>query len=142
MTDSSDPTRSVVIEKTFPHPPAKLWRALTDPAILAQWLLANDFAPVLGREFQFRNQPVANWDGVIDCKVLALEPPRYLSYSWRAFGSESLVQFTLTPVPGGTHLRMEHSGFRADQQAAYQGASYGWQRFLGNLDRLLGEVEQ
>ena len=130
-------TRSVIIEKTFPHSPEKLWRALTDPSVLAQWLLSNDFEPVVGRQFQFRNEPVAKWDGVIDCKVLALDPPSSLSYSWRALGLESIVRFTLTPTGNGTHLRMEHSGFRADQDAAYQGANYGWQRFLGNLDRFL-----
>ena len=137
MSELQEQTRSVVLEKTFPHSPEKLWLALTDSSILAQWLLNNDFEPEVGREFQLRNEPVANWDGLIDCKVLALDRPRYLSYSWRAFGLESIVQFTLTPVEDGTHLRMEHSGFRADQQAAYQGANYGWQRFLANLERLL-----
>ena len=142
MSEPSENTRSVVIEKTFAHSPEKLWRALTDRSILTQWLLDNDFEPEVGREFQFRNQPVANWDGVIDCKVLVLNRPRFLSYTWRAFGHESLVEFTLTPTDGGTHLRMEHSGFRPDQEAAYKGANYGWQRFLANLDRVLDGGEQ
>ena len=142
MNEPAEQTRSVVLEKTFPHSPAKLWRALTEPKLLAEWLLRTDFAPEIGREFQFRNEPVGNWDGIIDCKVIALDPPAHLSYSWRAFGLESLVQFTLTPTEGGTHVRMEHSGFRADQQAAYQGASYGWNKFLGNLERLLNEGHQ
>jgi uncharacterized protein YndB with AHSA1/START domain len=130
-------TRDVVVEKVFPHAPEKVWHALTDPSLLAQWLLSNDFKPKVGQEFQFRNEPVSNWDGVIDCKVLQIEPPRYLCYSWRAFGHESIVQFTLTQTQDGTKLRMEHSGFRPDQKAAYQGAQYGWQRFLGNLEGLL-----
>jgi uncharacterized protein YndB with AHSA1/START domain len=79
---------------------------------------------------------------VIDCKVLALDPLQRLAYSWRAFGHESTVEFTLTPADGGTQLRMEHSGFRANQEAAYQGAQYGWQRFIGNLERLLDEEVQ
>ncbi len=142
MSKIPEHTRSVVIEKTFPHSPEKLWRALTDRSILARWLLNNDFEPEVGREFQFRNEPVANWDGVIGCKVLVLNYPKHLSYSWRAFGHESVVQFTLTQTEGGTHLRMEHSGFRADQEAAYQGAHYGWQRFLGNLERLFsGDIQ-
>lgn len=142
MNQSEEQTRSVVIEKIFVHAPEKLWRALTEPALLTQWLLRNNFLPEIGREFQFRNEPVGGWDGVIDCKVLALDPLQRLAYSWRAFGHESTVEFTLTPAEGGTHLRMEHSGFRANQEAAYQGAQYGWQRFIGNLERLLDEEVQ
>lgn len=139
MTQGADDTRSVVIEKTFPHSPEKLWRALTDPSLLSQWLLSNDFAPEIGRDFQFRTEPVQNWDGVIECKVLVVEPLKRLSYTWRALGLESVVLFTLTAHDGGTSLRMEHSGFRADQNAAFHGAQYGWRKFLGNLEGLLSE---
>lgn len=142
MSQSEEQTRSVVIEKIFAHPPEKLWRALTEPALLTQWLLRNNFLPEIGREFQFRNEPVGGWDGVIECKVLAIHPLQRLVYSWRAFGHESTVEFTLAPAEGGTHLRMEHSGFRADQDAAYQGAHYGWQRFIGKLQRLIDEEVQ
>ena len=142
MSQTEEQTRSVVIEKIFAHAPEKLWRALTEPALLTEWLLRNDFLPEIGREFQFRNEPVGGWDGVIDCKVLALDPLQRLAYSWRAFGHESTVEFTLTRADGGTHLRMEHSGFRANQQAAYQGAQYGWQSFIGDLGRLLDEEVQ
>ncbi len=139
MTQGADDTRSVVIEKTFPHSPEKLWRALTDPSLLSQWLLSNDFAPEIGRDFQFRTEPMQNWDGVIECKVLVVEPLKRLSYTWRALGLESVVLFTLTAHDGGTSLRMEHSGFRADQNAAFHGAQYGWRKFLGNLEGLLNE---
>ena len=142
MNQAEEHTRSVVIEKIFAHAPEKLWRALTEPALLTQWLLRNNFLPEIGREFQFRNEPVRDWDGVINCKVLALDPLQRLAFSWRAFGHESTVEFTLTPVEGGTHLRMEHSGFRADQRAAYHGAQHGWQRFIGNLESLLDEEVQ
>ena len=135
-------TRTVLIERTFPHPPEKLWRALTESRLLAQWLMNNDFEPALERKFQFRWAPMPSWDGVIHCEVLVLEPLKRLSYSWRSMGLDSVVLFTLTPVEGGTHLRMEQSGFRPDQQAAYQGATYGWQTFLGGLERLLeGSLE-
>ena len=137
MNQSQEHTRSVVIERVFAHAPEKLWRALTEPALLTQWLLKNDFLPEIGREFQFRNEPVGGWDGLIDCKVLEFDPLQHLAYSWRAFGHVSTVEFTLTAADGGTQLRMEHSGFLADQEAAYQGAHYGWQRFIGNLERLL-----
>ena len=139
MNSSEEQTRSVVIEKMFAHPPEKLWRALTEPALLTEWLLRNNFLPELDREFQFRNEPVGGWDGVVACKVLEVCPLQRLIYSWRALGLESRVEFTLTPTDGGTRLRMEHSGFRADQDAAYQGARYGWQSFVGRLERLLQE---
>ena len=142
MSQTEEQSRSVVIEKIFAHAPEKLWRALTEPALLTEWLLRNDFLPEIGREFQFRSEPVGGWDGVIDCKVLALDPLQRLAYSWRAFGHESTVEFTLTPADGGTHLRMEHSGFRANQEAAYRGAQYGWKRFIGDLGRLLDEEVQ
>jgi uncharacterized protein YndB with AHSA1/START domain len=141
MTDPAESTRTLVIERVFPHPPEKLWRALTENQLIAQWLLKNDFEPEVGRSFQFRNEPMPSWDGVIDCEVLIVDPLKRLSYSWSALGLDSVVLWTLTPADGGTHVRMEHSGFRADQQAAYQGANYGWQKFLGALERVLGGVE-
>lgn len=140
MNSSIKGPHSVVIERVFPHPPEKLWRALTDKTLVAQWLLKNDLEPEIGREFQFRSEPVAKWDGIIDCKVLAVDPLKELSYSWRALGLDSVVVFTLTPVGGGTHVRMEHSGFRSDQDAAFKGASYGWQKFLGNLEQVIEGV--
>jgi uncharacterized protein YndB with AHSA1/START domain len=141
MTDTAESTRTVVIERVFPHQPEKLWRALTESPLLAQWLMNNNFEPVVGRKFQFRADPVPNWNGIIDCEVLIVEPLKQLSYSWGTLGLGSIVLFTLTPMENGTHLRMEHSGFRPDQQQAYGGAKYGWQRFFDNLERVIGELE-
>jgi uncharacterized protein YndB with AHSA1/START domain len=138
MTDSAESTRTVVIERVFQHPPEKLWRALTESPLIAQWLLQNDFEPAVGRKFQFRNEPVPNWDGVIYCEVLVVDPLKRLSYTWSTMGLDSLVLFILTPSENGTHLRMEHSGFRPDHPQAYGGAKYGWQRFFDNLERVLG----
>ena len=129
--------QTLVIERVFAYPSERLWRALTEGPLLAQWLMETDFEPEVGRRFQFRSEPVPNWDGVIDCEVLVIEPLKRLSYRWRSLGLDSVVLWTLTAVDGGTHLRLEHSGFGADQQRAYQGASYGWQRFLGGLERVL-----
>jgi uncharacterized protein YndB with AHSA1/START domain len=78
-----------------------------------------------------------NWDGVIESEVLVVEPLKQLSYTWNALGLDSTVLFTLTPVEDGTHLRMEQSGFRPDQEQAFKGAGYGWRNFLGGLERLL-----
>ena len=134
---------SLVVERTFPHPQEKLWRALTESRLLAQWMMNNDFEPVPGRRFQFRADPQPNWSGIVDCEVLAVDPPRQLSYNWGVGGPQSgtqwVVLWTLTPAEGGTHVRMEQSGFTADQKGAYQGANYGWQRFFGGLEKVLAE---
>ena len=137
----AEKTRTVVIERIFPYPPEKLWRALTENPLIAQWLMTNDFEPVVGRKFQLRSEPVPNWDGVIDCEVLIVDPLKRLSYSWSSLGLNSVVLWTLTPAEGGTHLRMEHSGFRPDQELAYKGATYGWQKFFGNLERVAGDLK-
>ena len=132
MTDLSTETRSVVVEREIGFPPEKLWRALTQPHLIQEWLMQNDFQPIMGHRFDFR----ADW-GSVACQVLEVEPNRKLAYRWDAMGLESIVTWTLTPTPAGTHLHMEQSGFRPDQQQAYQGAQYGWARFLANLEQLL-----
>lgn len=101
----------------------------------------SDFAPSVGETFEFRADPMPQWNGVIECKVLTVEPQRRLSYTWNSMGLESVVLFTLLPEEGGTRLRMEQSGFKPDQEAAFKGANYGWQRFFGNLAPVLEGVE-
>src|SRR6201747_3234953 len=121
MSETSTETRSVVVEREIPHPPEKIWRALTQPHLIEEWLMKNDFKPVMDHRFALR----ADW-GAVDCQVTALEPNKMLSYTWAAYGLESVVTWTLTSTSTGTRLRMEQSGFRPDQQQAYQGAKYGW----------------
>src|SRR5271154_5120265 len=119
-------TRSIVIEKEMPHPPEKIWRALTEGPLIKEWLMDNDFAPVVGHGFKFRSTPVPNGDGIINGEVLVVEPSKKLSHSWGTMGMESVVVWTLAATSGGTLVRMEHSGFRSGQDAAYKGAQYGW----------------
>ncbi len=130
-------TRSVVIEKELPHPPEKIWRALTQGALLKEWLLDNDFQPIVGHAFKFRSPPMPKWDGIIDSEVLVVEPNGKLSYTWSSLGLVSVVVWTLVATGGGTLVRMEQSGFRPDQEAAYQGATYGWQKFFAALERVV-----
>ncbi|HEY2546986.1 MAG TPA: SRPBCC domain-containing protein [Candidatus Acidoferrum sp.] len=130
-------TRALVIEKEMPHPPEKIWRALTQGPLMKEWLMDNDFQPVVGHKFNFRSTPMPQWDGVIDSEVLVVEPNKKLSYSWSALGLESVVVWTLVATSGGTLVRMEHSGFRPDQEAAYKGANYGWKNFIGRLERVI-----
>ncbi len=134
-------TRSVVMERDLPHAPEKVWRALTTPALLEDWLMKNDFEPRVGHRFAFRMDPVPNWDGVVLAEVLEVEKPTRLSYSWGAFGLVSTVTWTLTPTPGGTHVRMEHRGFGPSNENAYRGATAGWSRFIGRLEELLARTD-
>ena len=140
MNNPAQTTRTLLIERVLPHAPEKVWRALTENTLLAQWLMKNDFEPVTGRKFQFRADPVPGWNGIIDAEVLVVEPLKQLSYTWSSMGSDFVVLWTLSPTEAGTQLRLEQSGFGPDQNAAYQGANYGWQRFLGILERVLNEV--
>lgn len=139
MTDTATETRCVVVEREFAHPPDKLWRALTQPHLIAEWLMKNDFKLAVGHRFNLSG----DWGGVLDCEVLAIEPNRRLSYTWNlahadaAYNLASVVTFTLTPTRTGTHLRMEQSGFRPDQKQAFGGARQGWQQFLGKLEQVV-----
>jgi len=136
MTDTATETRSVIIERDFACPPERLWRALTQPHLLEEWLMKTDFQPVVGHRFDFR----ADW-GAVSCQVMEVEPQRTLTYSWGALGVDTIVTWTLTPTGSGTHLRMEQSGFRADQQQAYHGARAGWPRFLAKFDEVLARLD-
>ena len=133
-------TRTLVVERVVPHPPEKVWRALTETALLEDWLMKNDFTATVGAKFTFRTQPMPHWNGVVECEVLAIEPHRRLSYSWNAGDGKKLyttVTWTLTQVEGGTRLRMEQSGFGPQDDNNYKGAAYGWQRNLETLEKVV-----
>jgi uncharacterized protein YndB with AHSA1/START domain len=143
MSNTATETRSAVVEREFPYPPEKLWRALTQPRLIEEWLMKNDFKPVVGHSFNLRGE----WGGVLDCEVLAVETNRTLSYTWNfthddaAYNLRSVVTFTLTPTSTGTRLRMEQSGFQADQKQAYGGAHAGWKQFFANLEQVLARTD-
>lgn len=136
MNETSSETLSVVVEREIPHPPEKIWRALTQPQLIEEWLMKTNFKPEVGHRFDFR----ADW-GSVDCQVVTVEPNRTLSYTWGAHGLESIVTWTLSPTGAGTHLRMEQVGFRPDQKQAYAGAKFGWARFLENLEQVLARAD-
>ncbi len=140
MTTPESTTRSVIVEKEYPQPPEKVWRALTEKSLIEQWLMKNDFEPVTGHAFTLRMDPVKGWNGVIDCEVLAVDPPRVLAYTWGALGLGSVVTFTLTPTDSGTHVRVEQSGFGENQDQAYNGAKWGWQNFMGKLEGVVAGI--
>jgi uncharacterized protein YndB with AHSA1/START domain len=124
--------RTVIVERELKHPPEKVWRALTEPHLIAEWLMRSDFAAVVGHDFKF----TADW-GSVDGQVRIVEPNRTLAYSWDAMGLESTVTWTLTPTAAGTHLRMEQVGFKPDQDQAFHGARFGWRKFIGKLEEVL-----
>jgi uncharacterized protein YndB with AHSA1/START domain len=136
MNETSTETRSVAFERDIPYPPEKIWRALTQPHLIEEWLMKNDFKPVVDHRFNFR----ADWGGV-ECQVLEVEPNKTLSYTWGAYGLESVVTWTLTPTSAGTKLRMEQTGFRPDQPQAYGGAKAGWPRFFAALEQVLARLD-
>ena len=136
MSNAASETLSVVVEREVAFPPEQIWRALTQPQLIEEWLMKNDFKPVVDQRFKLR----ADW-GVVDCQVLAVEPNKTLSYTWAAFGLNSVVTWTLIPTSTGTRLRMEQSGFRPDQPQNYQGAKYGWQKFFANLEQVLARTD-
>lgn len=139
MTDTvSQDVLTVIVEREMPFPPEKIWRALTQPHFIEEWLMKTDFKPELGRAFTLTGE----W-GSLDCKVLDIEEHSTLAYSWDhhnenpAFALRSTVTFTLVPTPTGTLLRMEQVGFRPDQKQAYHGARHGWVEHLANLEKFV-----
>ena len=143
MTQSATETRTAVVEREIPYPAEKIWRALTQPQLIAEWLMKNDFKPEVGHSFNLRGE----WGGVLDCEVLAVEPHRTLTYTWNfshddaAYDLRSVVTFTLVPTDTGTRLRVEQSGFRPDQKQAFGGARAGWQQFLAKLEEVLARTD-
>jgi uncharacterized protein YndB with AHSA1/START domain len=137
--------RSVIVERELPHPPEKVWRALTQPHLIEEWLLKNDFKPAVGHRFNLRADPQPGWNGIIDCEVLVIEPNRTLSYTWNSgeanLAIKTVVTLSLISKGAGTLLRMEQTGFRPDQPQNYQGAKYGWQHFFGRLEQILARPD-
>jgi uncharacterized protein YndB with AHSA1/START domain len=140
-TTANSQTDSISFEFDLQHPPEKVWRALTDPALLAEWLLpVFDFRLDAGAAFMFKTQPYPGWDGSVNCRMLQVEPRKKLSYAWVAGDIDTVVTFTLSPTAAGTRLSLVQSGFKADQKRNFGGARYGWKMMGGKLVDLLGRT--
>lgn len=137
---------ALVFERQLPHPPEKVWRALTESGLIEQWLLKNDFSPSVGHRFTLHGTPVPGWSGITNCEVVAVDAPRLLAYRW-GDGSESvsglrtLVTWTLTPRDGGTLVRMEQSGFGAVTDLSYSRIGGRWPRWLERLEQAARDLE-
>ena len=135
MTSPSSAKLSFTFD--LPHPPEKIWRALTEPALLAKWLMSTDMHAVLGNKFTFKTQPTQGWNGVVDCEILELEPDKRLRYTWKAPPLETVVTWTLTPIPSGTRLELEHAGFATESTPFFEGAKKGWPWMVSKLEKAL-----
>ena len=147
MNAAATDQRAIVVERILPHPIDKIWRALTQSPLIAEWLMQNDFQPVVGHRFNFRAQPMAGWNGVTDCEVLVVEPRARLVYSWNASGEQAadglktIVTWTLMPADGGVLVRMEQAGFRPQDEAGFQAMGGGWPRIVGRLEDVAARLD-
>ncbi|HEX7019404.1 MAG TPA: SRPBCC domain-containing protein [Gemmatimonadaceae bacterium] len=138
---SPSQTESIAFEFDLPHSPEKVWRALTEPALLAEWLLpVIGFRLEPGAEFTFKTQPYPGWDGTVNCRFVEIEAYRKLRYTWTVPFLDTVVTFTLTPTPSGTRLTLVQSGFKPDQKKNFGGARYGWKMMGGKLVDLLARI--
>ena len=136
-------TRDLHFEAVYPHPIDKVWRAITDPDAIGQWLMKNDFQPRVGHRFQFRVANARGWSGIVDCEVTRLEPPRRLAYTWKSDKVDTTVEWTLKPTPKGTRLELVHSGFKGVGQTILRKFMMGpgWSRMLEKkLPEIIGRV--
>ncbi|QSQ25779.1 SRPBCC domain-containing protein [Pyxidicoccus parkwayensis] len=143
LTDTTAPsqTESLSFEFDLNHPPQKVWRALTDPVLLAEWLLpVTGLKLETGTPFTFKTQPYPGWDGTVNCKFVEIETHRKLSYTWDVIGMNTVVTFTLTPTASGTRLSLVQSGFKPEQKQNFGGARYGWKMMGGKLVDLLART--
>jgi uncharacterized protein YndB with AHSA1/START domain len=135
------PAESISFDFDLPHAPEKVWRALTEPVLLAEWLL-----PVVGLElepgaaFTLKAPPRPGWDGTVHCRFVEIEAHRKISWTWVVGDIDTVVTFTLTPTVSGTRLSLVHSGFKPDQKRNVGGARYGWTMMGGKLRDLLARI--
>ena len=140
-TTSAPQPGTLSLEFELSHPPRKVWRALTEPALLAEWLLpVVGLALERGAEFSFRAPPQPGWDGVVGCRFVEIEAERKLAYTWRSGDVDTVVTFTLTPTASGTRLSLEQSGFAPTQKREFGGARHGWTMMGGRLADLLARI--
>lgn len=143
LVDKTAPAQSDVVSLEFDlrHAPEKVWRALTDPALLSEWLLpAVDYKLEQGAAFTFKAPPQPHWDGVVNCRVVLIEAQKKLSYNWVVGDIDTVVTFTLTPTSSGTRLSLVQSGFQPHQKQNFAGARYGLKKMGEQLVELLGRT--
>lgn len=141
--DKTVPSQSdcIAFEFDLKHPPEKVWRALTNPVLLSEWLLPivnQRLAP--GAQFTFNAPPQPGWDGVVNCRYLEIEVEKKLSWAWVVGEIDTVVTFTLVATDVGTKLSLVQSGFKPNQKQNFGGARYGWNMMGGKLVDLLAKI--
>jgi uncharacterized protein YndB with AHSA1/START domain len=145
--------RDIVIKWFYPNPPGEVWECLTNPALLGEWFMKNDFKPALGHKFRFieKPKPAFKWDGIVYCEVVEFVPLKKLAYTWRSGPDENtvtmdtIVSWTLEPKENGTELILEHKGFTgAKNYLVSFMLESGWKkhvakRFANVLQRIVNE---
>jgi uncharacterized protein YndB with AHSA1/START domain len=143
VVDKTAPSQSesITLEFDLPHAPEKVWRALTDPVLLAEWLLpVVDHKLEPGAAFAFKTQPYPGWDGTVNCRFVEIEAQRKLSWTWSVPGIDTVVTFTLKATGPGTRLSIVHSGFKPGQKQEFGGARYAWKMMSAKLVELLARI--
>ena len=121
--------RDLLIKWYFPHPSEKVWECLTNPQLIEQWLMKNDFKPIVGHKFQFHTRPIPKmgFDGIVNCEVLEITPGQKLVYTWKGGPKPGVVEldtvliWTLTEKDEGTEIILEHKGFK------------GWKNYITSI---------
>lgn len=136
----------IILEQDYAHPPERVWRALTDSAALADWLMANDFEPQVGHKFQFRAKPMPGWRGFVECEVIEVDEPRRLAYTWHgdeSWQAPTIVRWTLEPTERGTILRLEHTNLQEPWGRELNTMlSQGWKKMLAKeIVRVMDRME-
>jgi uncharacterized protein YndB with AHSA1/START domain len=135
----TDDLTFVQVDEFLPHPPSRVWQALTDPVMLGDWLMPNDFQLVVGHRFTFRSEPIeaVGFSGVTTCEVLEVRPEELISYSWadaaKPEATDWRVTWTLRAEGKGTRLFLEHRGFDPDdptQQLSRTMMGGGWRNHV------------
>lgn len=141
MRDADEQSKSLSLTFDLEHPPEKVWRALTVPELLAEWLLpVFDLRLEPGADFRFETQAYPGWDGVVHCRFVEIEANRKLRYTWGVPGMDTVVTFTLAPTESGTTLTIEQTGFKPEQKREFGGARYGWKMMGEKLVELLARL--
>lgn len=146
----NDDARGIYLDTFLPHPPGKVWRALTEPDLIARWLMPNDFKLKVGHRFTFQGRPMpaAGFSGVGHSEVLEFEPEKMLRLAWRAAPEDpstldSTVTFTLEPEGHGTRLFLAHEGFDPDntyQEASRRIMGGGWPDAVAGISRVIDDL--
>ncbi|MFI0847681.1 SRPBCC domain-containing protein [Mesorhizobium sp. IMUNJ 23232] len=142
-------TQDIVVDETFPHAPETIWKTLTTGELIGRWLMEPaGFQPVEGTHFTYKTKPAGEWDGTIRCEVLQVVPNERLAYAWQGghaanvgYGSklDTVVTWTLSPVKGGTRVRLVHSGFVLPMNdTAFRNMSDGWKKVVPRLGEIAG----